>query len=66
MTSRRSFIKTTAVGLTAATAPTIMPRLYAQEQPSNRLNVGAIGVGGRGSGIADQPATLDASWQCAT
>ncbi len=59
MSSRRSFIKrSTAATLTAATAPLILPKLYAQEAPSNRLNVGAIGVGGRGSGIADQAGKL--------
>ncbi|MGN6544107.1 MAG: Gfo/Idh/MocA family protein [Aureliella sp.] len=58
-TSRRSFIKrSAAAGLTAATAPMILPRLYAQEPASDRLNVAAIGVGGRGSGIADQAGHL--------
>lgn len=57
--SRRSFLKhSAAAGLTAATAPLILPRLYAQEPASDRLNVAAIGVGGRGSGIADQAGQL--------
>src|SRR5688572_20094158 len=57
--SRRSFLKRgAAAGLTAATAPLILPRLYAQEPASDRLNVAAIGVGGRGSGIADQAGKL--------
>jgi len=57
--SRRSFLKrTTATGLTAATAPLILPGLYAQAPASDRLNVAAIGVGGRGSGIAGQAGQL--------
>lgn len=57
--SRRKFFKqSAAIGLTAATAPTILPRLYAQEPASDRLNVASIGVGGRGSGIADQAGNL--------
>ncbi|MGN6133701.1 MAG: Gfo/Idh/MocA family oxidoreductase, partial [Aureliella sp.] len=57
--TRRSFLKrSAAVGLTAATAPMIMPRLLAQEAASDRLNVAAIGVGGRGSAIADQAGRL--------
>jgi myo-inositol 2-dehydrogenase/D-chiro-inositol 1-dehydrogenase len=58
--SRRNFIKTTAgAGLCAATAPTILPGLYAQETAANeRLGVACIGVGGRGSGIGGQAADL--------
>ncbi len=57
--SRRSFLKTaSAVGLSAATAPTILPKLYAQGSANDRLNVACIGVGGRGSGIGGQAADL--------
>ncbi|MCA9127503.1 MAG: Gfo/Idh/MocA family oxidoreductase [Planctomycetales bacterium] len=57
--SRRSFLKTTAgVGLCAATAPNILPGLYAQDSANDRLNVACIGVGGRGSGIGGQAADL--------
>lgn len=57
--SRRSFLKrTAAAGLTAATAPMIMPELLAQPPASDRLNIAAIGVGGRGSAIADQAGRL--------
>lgn len=58
--SRRSFIKTSVgAGLCAATAPTLLPNLYAQQTPaSDRLGVACIGVGGRGSGIGGQAADL--------
>ncbi len=57
---RRSFIKRgAAAGLCAATAPTILPKLYAQDTPaSDRLNVACIGVGGRGSGVGGQAGSL--------
>ncbi len=55
--SRRGFVKTSlGAGLCAATAPSIMPKLYAQSSPSDRLTVACIGVGGRGSGIGGQAA----------
>ena len=58
--SRRNFIKTSVgAGLCAATAPTLLPHLYAQQTPaSDRLGVACIGVGGRGSGIGGQAADL--------
>jgi myo-inositol 2-dehydrogenase / D-chiro-inositol 1-dehydrogenase len=57
--SRRNFLKTSAAAsLCAATAPIILPRLYAQDSANDRLAVGCIGVGGRGSGIGGQAAEL--------
>ncbi len=63
--SRRTFIKSSVgmglaagTGLCAATVPTILPRLYGQDSPNDRLNVACIGVGGRGSGIGGQAADL--------
>ncbi len=57
--SRRSFVKTAVgAGLSAATVPTILPRLYAQDSANERLAVACIGVGGRGSGIGGQAADL--------
>lgn len=55
--TRRGFVKSTVgAGLCAATAPSILPGLYAQDAASERLNVACIGVGGRGSGIGGQAA----------
>ncbi|MDX1928978.1 MAG: Gfo/Idh/MocA family oxidoreductase [Pirellulaceae bacterium] len=57
--SRRNFVKAaTSAGLCAATMPTILPRLYAQDSANERLAVACIGVGGRGSGIGGQAADL--------
>lgn len=57
---RRSFLNhSVGVGLAASLAPTILPKLYAKSSSaSDRLTVACIGVGGRGSGIGDQAATL--------
>jgi predicted dehydrogenase len=44
--SRRSFLKTAAAATAVAGFPTIVPRsVFGQMAPSNRINVGAIGVG---------------------
>jgi myo-inositol 2-dehydrogenase / D-chiro-inositol 1-dehydrogenase len=57
--SRRNFLKSsTAAGASAFAAPTILPKLCAQESASNRLGVACIGVGGRGSGIGYEAAEL--------
>ena len=46
VSSRRSFLKKTAVTAVASGFPTIMPSsLFGQYAPSKRINVGAIGVG---------------------
>jgi len=57
--TRRAFLGASA-GLTAAglAAPTFLPKLYGQESPNDKLTVAAIGVGGRGSAIAQQAAQL--------
>ncbi len=44
--SRRSFLKTTLGAAAAAGFPTIVPSsVFGQMSPSNRINIGAIGVG---------------------
>lgn len=58
-TTRRDFLKTSA----AATALSSMPCFWTTSQlradgPNDRLNVAAIGVGGRGSGIGHQAGRL--------
>jgi len=53
--SRRSFLKTAAGAAAAAGFPTIVPSsVFGQMAPSNRINVGAIGVG-RISRVHDLP-----------
>ncbi|RAK56884.1 Gfo/Idh/MocA family protein [Phenylobacterium deserti] len=55
--SRRSFLKKAAAAGAAAGFPTIVPStVFGQNAPSNRINVGAIGVG-RISRIHDMPET---------
>ena len=45
-TSRRSFLKRSAATMAAAGFPTIVPSsVFGQTAPSNRINIGAIGVG---------------------
>ncbi|MFO0922928.1 MAG: Gfo/Idh/MocA family oxidoreductase [Pirellulales bacterium] len=57
--TRRQFMGQAGVaGAAVAMAPTLLPKLYAQGPASDRLNVACIGVGGRGSGIGDQAASL--------
>lgn len=58
--TRRTFVKKAAgAGLVAATAPLILPKLYARQDSANsRLGVACIGVGGRGSGIGYEAAEL--------
>jgi predicted dehydrogenase len=46
---RRQFLKKTALGLGSLALPTIVPSsVFGQNAPSNRVNLAAIGVGGRG------------------
>ncbi|HEX9199127.1 MAG TPA: Gfo/Idh/MocA family oxidoreductase [Acidobacteriaceae bacterium] len=53
--SRRSFLKTASGAVVVAGFPTIVPRsVFGQMAPSNRINVGAIGVG-RISRVHDLP-----------
>ena len=51
--SRRSFLKTTAAGVTGAfIVPTIVPSsVFGANAPSNRINVGVIGCGRQGRGV---------------
>ncbi len=59
LVSRRRMIQSTAVvGLSAATAPTILPKLMAGGSANDRLGVACIGVGGRGSGIGYEACEL--------
>ncbi|NUQ64923.1 MAG: Gfo/Idh/MocA family oxidoreductase [Pirellulales bacterium] len=62
--TRRTFLKTTA-GLAAA-VPYFWTSASAQEEAANdKLGVAAIGVGGRGSGIGQQAASLGNLVACA-
>ena len=59
VTTRREFLKTSALVGGALAAPAILPgRLFAKEN-SETLRVGLIGCGGRGSGAADQALSAD-------
>src|SRR5216683_8310011 len=59
VTTRRDFLKTSALVGGALAAPAILPgRLFAREN-SETLRVGLIGCGGRGSGAADQALKAD-------
>jgi myo-inositol 2-dehydrogenase/D-chiro-inositol 1-dehydrogenase len=59
VTSRREFLKTSALVGGALAAPNILPgRLFAAEN-NKVLKVGLIGCGGRGSGAASQALTAD-------
>jgi len=59
VSSRREFLKTSALVGGALAAPAILPgKLFAKEN-SDTLRVGLVGCGGRGSGAADQALTAD-------
>jgi predicted dehydrogenase len=56
--TRRAFIKGTAAGAIATGFPTIVPRsVFGATAPSNRINIGAIGVG-RISRVHDMPGVI--------
>ena len=56
--SRRKFLQTAASSAVLLGAPTIVPSsVFGQKAPSNRINIGAIGVG-RISRVHDMPGTL--------
>ncbi len=56
--TRRAFIKGTVAGTLAAGFPTIVPRsVFGATAPSNRINIGAIGVG-RISRVHDMPGVI--------
>jgi myo-inositol 2-dehydrogenase / D-chiro-inositol 1-dehydrogenase len=59
LTSRRDFLKTSALVGSALAAPALMPgELFAREN-TDTLRVGLIGCGGRGSGAASQALHAD-------
>ena len=59
LTSRRDFLKTSALVGSALAAPALMPgELFAREN-TDTLRVGLIGCGGRGSGAASQALNAD-------
>src|ERR1051326_2730908 len=56
--SRRKFLQTAASSLVLWGAPTIVPSsVFGQKAPTNRINIGAIGVG-RISRVQDMPSSL--------
>src|SRR5262249_48743310 len=56
--TRRKFLQTAASSAVLLGAPTIVPSsVFGQNAPSNRINIGAIGVG-RISRVHDMPSTL--------
>ena len=58
--TRRGFLKSAAVGCAAAGLPAIVPSsVFGAQAPSERINVGFIGVGGRGSGLLGAFMRLD-------
>src|SRR5437899_7760172 len=59
LSSRREFLKTSALVGGALAAPAILPgKLFAKEN-SDTLRVGLVGCGGRGSGAADEALKAD-------
>jgi len=59
LSTRREFLKTSAVVGGVLAAPAVLPgNLFAKEN-SDPLRVGLIGCGGRGSGAADQALKAD-------
>src|SRR5215467_13883561 len=59
LTTRRGFLKTSALAGAALAAPAILPgKLFAKEN-SDTLRIGLVGCGGRGSGAADQALSAD-------
>ena len=59
LTSRRDFLKTSALVGSALAAPTIMPGELFGRETTDTLRVGLIGCGGRGSGAASQALSAD-------
>ena len=59
LSTRRKFLKTSAVVGTALAAPAILPRNLLARENNETLRVGLIGCGGRGSGAADQALNAD-------
>ena len=59
LTSRRDFLKTSALVGSALAAPAIMPGDLFGRENTDTLRVGLIGCGGRGSGAASQALNAD-------
>src|SRR5204862_952173 len=59
VTSRREFLKTSALIGGALVAPAILPGNTFAKENSETLRIGLIGCGGRGSGAANQALTAD-------
>jgi len=55
--TRREFIKTAGAGIVASTAPFVITKTRGAP-PSDTVNVAVVGVGGRGSGLAEDFARL--------
>src|SRR5262245_7302112 len=58
-TSRREFLKTSAIAGGILAAPTILPGNLFAGPNSDTLRIGLIGCGGRGSGAADEALAAD-------
>src|SRR6478735_1480687 len=58
-TSRRDFLKTSAIIGSALAAPAILPGKLFADNNSDTLKIGLIGCGGRGSGAATQALNAD-------
>src|SRR5437879_982856 len=58
-TTRREFLKTSALVGTALAAPAMLPGTLFAKENTDTLKVGLIGCGGRGSGAADQALSAD-------
>src|SRR3954462_10238843 len=58
-TSRREFLKTSALAGGVLAAPAILPGNLFANTNSDTLKIGLIGCGGRGSGTADQALKAD-------
>src|SRR5688572_13327144 len=56
--SRRNFLKNSALATAAATVPLIVPSSV-RAQGSDRIKVGLVGAGGRGTGAAQQALNAD-------
>jgi predicted dehydrogenase len=59
LTTRREFLKTSALVSTVLAAPAILPGSSQAAENTNTLRVGLIGCGGRGSGAASQALNAD-------
>src|ERR1041385_9056080 len=59
LSTRREFLKTSALVGSVLAAPAILPGKLLAKENSDTLRVGLIGCGGRGSGAASQALTAD-------